>query len=98
MRPVIITVALIFAAAANAQTLPDVMPAPPPNMTQGQQLAWSCARLAAATGDVNTFARCTGRQMFLTASQQELVECAELSMNFSAFAACTGAVSLGSSL
>ena len=98
MKLIVVTAVLICAAGANAQSLPDVMPAPPSNLSQGQQLVWSCARLAAATGDVDTFAHCTGRQIILTASQQRLVECAQLSTSVSAFAVCSGALELGGSL
>jgi hypothetical protein len=56
-----------------------------------------CAQLA-ATGDVNTFARCTRGQVVLPASQQALVQCAELSTDTSGFAHCYGALTLAKSL
>lgn len=82
--------------------LPQVMMAPPSNMDRAEQLAWSCAQLA-ATGNVDTFARCMHgneptAQVILPASQQLLVQCAELSTDISGFAACSGAGVLGKSL
>jgi len=97
MRLTAIAMALI-STSANAQNLPSVMPAPPANIGAAQATGISCARLAAATGDVNTFALCTRGQVILPSSQQALVQCAGLSTDISGFAGCAGAHILGKSL
>jgi hypothetical protein len=98
MRLIVVAIALIC-SSAEAQNLPTVMPAPQGgNIGAAQALAISCAQLAAATGDVNTFARCTQGQVILPSSQQVLVQCAGLSTGISGFAGCAGAHVLGKSL
>ncbi len=90
---------------------PPVMPYPAPQMGPAPMMlppiagarlppnmVLQCAQQAAATGNVDFFAQCTGSRIVLPAAQQELVQCTELSTDVQGFAACSGALVLGRTL